>query len=145
MTSVKDIMTEEVVTSDSAATVQDVAKLMKDKGLGCIVVLTEGEPAGIVTERDLARRVIAEGLPYSTQVKAVMSKPLITVNRDASIREAARIMILNKIRRLVVTEDDKTVGIVVASDFLRQLSKKTLTEQILEALARYPPAFPYQE
>jgi len=143
MTSVKDLMTKEVITIDLHKTVVDAAALMNEKRKGCLVV-TDGEvPIGIVTERDFVRRVVAKKLPLDTAISEIMSKPLIAIDPDSSIREAARLMIKDKIRRLPVTKENKLVGIIVISDFARQLSKKTITEEILEAMARYPPVFSY--
>jgi len=67
-----------------------------------------------------------------------MSKPLITIDADAPIREAARKMISYKIRRLPVLKNDQLVGIITTSDFARHLSKKTIIEDILGAIGRYP-------
>ena len=67
-----------------------------------------------------------------------MSTPLITIEPNASLNEAARKMINNRIRRLPVMEKHKLVGIIVVSDFAKSLSKKTLTESMLEAIWRYP-------
>ena len=145
MKSVKDLMTKEVITIDLRKTVFDAAALMNEKSIGCLVV-TDGEvPIGIVTERDFVRRVVAKKLPMDTEISEIMSKPLITIDPDSSIREAARLMLKDKIRRLPVTEENKLVGIIVISDFARQLSKKTITEEILEAMSRYPPVLsPYE-
>ena len=68
-----------------------------------------------------------------------MTKTLITVAPDTSLREAARVMSGNKIRRLPVLKDNKLVGIIVASDFVRNVGKKTTTEEILDALGRNQP------
>lgn len=143
MPSVKDLMTEVVVTLDMHKTVSDAATLMTEKTKGCLVVTDGNVPVGIVTERDLVRRVMAKQLSLDVKASEIMSKPLITIDPDSSIREAARLMLKNKIRRLPVVKDKELIGIVVASDFARQLSKKTITEEILDALARYPPATPY--
>ncbi|MCJ7633611.1 CBS domain-containing protein [Candidatus Bathyarchaeota archaeon] len=95
-----------------------------------------------MTERDFVRRVIAKKLSLDAKISEIMSKPLITIDPDASIREAARVMINHKVRRLPVVKGSKLVGIIVAADFARQLSEKTITEEILEAMARYPPTLP---
>ena len=146
MSTIKDIMTKNVVTLKANNTVLDAAKLMKERSLGCIVVVDGDDPLGIVTERDFVRRVIAEALPVTTEISDVMSKPIMVIDANASVREAARIMRDNKIRRLPVVEEEKLVGIVVASDLVRHLSKKTFTEKlselILDALSRYPPDYP---
>lgn len=143
MPSVKDLMTKGIITIDTHKTVLDAAMLMSEKMIGCLVV-TDGEvPVGIVTERDFVRRVVAKNLSLDIKISEIMSKPLITIDPDSSLREAARLMLKNKIRRLPVAKENKLIGIIVASDFARQLSKKTITEEILDAMARYPPYIPY--
>ena len=100
-------------------------------------MIMEGETlAGIVTERDFVRRVVAEKLPLNTKVSEVMSKPVFTVNSDASIKDAATIMLNNKIGRLPVLEQNKLVGIIVGADIVRHLGKKTVAEQVFSALGR---------
>ena len=138
MPSVKDLMTKNVITIDLKKSVFDAAVLMSEKLIGCLVIVDGEEPVGIVTERDFVRRVVAKNLPLETTVSEIMSQPLITIDPDASLREAARLMLNNKVRRLPVVKENKLAGIIVIADFARQLSKKTITEQILEAMARYP-------
>jgi CBS domain-containing protein len=95
-------------------------------------------PKGIVTERDLVRRVMALKKPLETKVSEIMTDPLITIEDNASIRDAARKMVKYKIRRLPVTKNTVLVGILVASDFAKHVSKKTLSEELLAAIRRYP-------
>jgi CBS domain-containing protein len=138
MPSVKDIMSKNVVTIDQDKSVFEAADLMAAKGIGCLVITRQDTPVGIVTERDFVRRVIAKRGSFDAKVFGIMSKYLITVGPETSIKEASRFMSKNEIHRLPVTKDGKLVGIVVASDFVRNLGKKTNTEEILEALGRYP-------
>ena len=136
---VRDLMTKRSITIDVNKTVFDAATLMSEETVGCLIVIDGEDPIGIVTERDFVRRVITKKLSLDAKISEIMSKPLITIDPEASIREAARIMIDNKVRRLPVVRDNKLVGIIVAADFARHLSEKTITEEILEAMARYPP------
>jgi CBS domain-containing protein len=138
MPAVKDFMTTNVITIDAQKTVLEAAKLMYQQGVGDLVIIEAKTPKGIVTERDLVRRVVAQKRPLDIKVSDIMSTPLITIEEDASLREAARKMVKNQIRRLPVTKKDQLVGIIATSDFARHLSKKTLTEEILEAMSRYP-------
>lgn len=133
MPSVKDIMTKEVVTIDADHTVYQAAELMNVKGHGCVVIVEGDAPVGIVTERDFVRRIVAKKLSYDVKVGSIMTKDLIVVEPTLSLKDAARLMSKKKIRRLPVVENKKLVGIVVASDFVRNVGKKTLTEEILEA------------
>ena len=134
---VKDLMTKVVVTTSPNKRALDAARLMKDEGRGCIVIVDGGRPVGILTERDFLRKVTAEDVsPSKVYVRDVMSKPLVTIDPDASVRDAARLMLGRRIRRLPVVKDNKLVGIIVCTDFARHMSKKSITEQILGAIAR---------
>ena len=138
MPKVKDFMTKGVLTVDEEKTIFEAAELMSQKEVGDVVVLKGEIPRGIVTERDFVRRVVAKKTPLDAKISDVMSKPLITISPEASLKEAARKMVNRGIRRLPVVEQHKLVGIIVVSDFARHLSKKTLTEGILEAIWRHP-------
>jgi CBS domain-containing protein len=139
MPAVKDIMTKEVVTVESNKTVFEAAEIMAEKGLGCLVVVIKGFPVGILTERDIVRRIVAKRAALDLKVTEVMTKTLITVEPETSLKEAARVMSANKIHRLpVLSKQNKLVGIVAASDFVRNVGKKTTPEEILDALGRYP-------
>lgn len=136
MSTVKDIMTWHVVSISVDHSIFEAAQLMTSHHIGCVVVIDGEKLAGIVTERDFVRRVVAEKLPLNTKVSEVMSKPVITVNSDALIKEAASLMASNKVRRLPVLEQNKITGIIVGADIVRHLGKKTVTEQVLAALGR---------
>jgi CBS domain-containing protein len=140
MPTVKDLMTKSVIAIDANKTVIEAAALMSQNDVGDLVVMENNLPVGIVTERDFVRRVLAEGKSTSTKVSEVMSTPLRVIDQEAPIKEAARRMVSKKIRRLPVVKDNKLVGIITAADFARHLSKKTLTDDILEAMGRshYP-------
>jgi signal-transduction protein with cAMP-binding, CBS, and nucleotidyltransferase domain len=138
MPKVKDLMTKGALTIDKDKTIVDAAELMDQKGVGDIIVLDGETPRGIVTERDFVRRVIAKRRLLDTKISDVMTRPLITIGPEASLSVAARRMVNNKIRRLPVMKHHKLIGIIVVSDFAKHLSKKTLTESLLEAIWRSP-------
>lgn len=143
MPTVKDIMTKNVISIAVDNSVFEAAEFMSSNRVGCLVILDKEVPIGIVTERDIVRRVVAKKLPVYTKISEIMSKSLITIGPDASLKEAARVMSSNKIRRLPVLKQNRLVGIVVASDFVRNLGKKSVSEEILEAMGRYP-SFSFQ-
>ncbi len=132
-------MTKKVVTIESSKTVYDAAQLMAEKNLGCLIVVIKGFPVGIITEKDIVQRVVAKRASPDAKLAEVMTKTLITVEPETSIREAARVMAANKIHRLPVLKNNKLKGIVAASDFVKNAGKKTTTEEILAALGRFPP------
>jgi CBS domain-containing protein len=142
MPSVNDVMTKDVISIDTNNTVFAAAELMSENEIGCLVVVDGHMPIGIVTERDFVRRVVAKKLPLETKVSEIMSRSLITIDPEASLKEAARVMSSNKIRRLPVLKNNKLVGIIVAADFVRNVGKKSVSEEILEAMGRYG-RYPY--
>jgi len=133
-------MTTNVITIDCHRTVLEAAKLMHQQDVGDLVVMEGKEPKGIVTERDLVRRVMAQKKSLETKINEVMSSPLITIEEDSSIKDAARKMVKYKIRRLPVTKKAVLVGIIATSDFARQISKRSFSETMIAAMSRYPLA-----
>jgi CBS domain-containing protein len=140
MPTVRDFMSKNVITIDVQGTVLEAAKLMHQQDVGDLVVMEGAVAKGIVTERDLVRRVMAQKKPLEIKVSEIMSDPLITIDEESPLRDAARKMVKYKIRRLPVTRNNVLVGIIATSDFARHLSKKTFSEVMLAAMSRYPLA-----
>jgi CBS domain-containing protein len=117
---VKDVMSSPVVTLDEGATSNEVANLMDENELGCVIVTNKtGKPVGIITERDLVIRVLAQNLkPDAVKAKEIMTSPLVTIEPEATISEAARRMSRLNIRRLGVIYKGNLVGIVSSKDIL---------------------------
>lgn len=120
---VRSVMSKPVITVEAESSVREAANLMTKKGVGSIVVTREGSPVGIVTERDMVERVVAKGLEASKlRIEEILSKPLITTKSDMPIIEAIRMMQKEKIRRLLIVENKKLVGIATQRDLLRALA-----------------------
>jgi CBS domain-containing protein len=125
---VQDIMSYPVKTIDEGSTMADAAKLMGRHHVGSLIVMDKDEPAGIVTERDLMSHVYAYAKePDQVKVGAVMSKPLITIDHDSTLKEAA-IRMIRKKGRLVVMKKGAMVGVVTASALLEGLPETRETE-----------------
>ncbi len=134
---VEDVMTKNVISIDSSLTVKDAAIMMTDAKVGCLVVTKDNAPAGMLTERDLVRRVISIDKPSSTLVSEIMSTPLITAKPDYNLWELAQIMKTEKIHKIPVEKDNRLVGIITATDIVRLHSLASgseickITEQVL--------------
>ena len=117
---VKDIMSSPVVTTDEEAPTNNIAKLMNENKLGCVIVANNnGKPLGIITERDLVVRVLAKNLkPETMKAKDVMTCPLATIEPDATVNDAARMMSRLDIRRLGVIYKGDLIGLVSSKDIL---------------------------
>jgi CBS domain-containing protein len=111
------IMTASVVTADPGATALEVAQLMRDHNVGSVVVVgAEGSPVAMVTDRDLAVRILAEEAGAETAVGEHASRPLITGEPEMELEEAAALMVQHRVRRLPVVEEDRLAGIVTLDD-----------------------------
>ena len=119
---VTEVMRTNVVITDESVSVAEASKSMRKKGEGCAIVLREGKPFGIVTERDVTWKVAGKGLdPKNVKVAEIMSTPLITIDPYTDLTEAAKIMEKHKIRRLAVAEKGDLRGVVTAADIARNL------------------------
>ncbi len=121
---VKDIMTKALISVEPGTTVFQVAKMMEQGGIGAVLVKKDGTTAGIITDRDFAIKIATQKLPLETPVDKVTSYPLETINSSETVLFAAGQMSSKKIRKLVVVEDGKIVGIITSTDLVNQLAKK---------------------
>jgi CBS domain-containing protein len=118
---IRDIMTSNPSTVEPDKSVVDAARIMKQEDAGVVPVTENGRLTGMVTDRDIAIRVVADGKdPQSTPVREVASKDLVTVDPQQDLDEALRLMAKHQVRRLpVVEEDGRLVGVVAQADVAR--------------------------
>jgi CBS domain-containing protein len=113
----REIMTSGVVTADEGDEVLKVARLMRDRGVGSVVICDpEGGPAAMITDRDVAVRVAADDLALNEPAGRHASRPLIIGQPDMDLEEAAAKMVQHRVRRLPVVERGRLVGIVTLDD-----------------------------
>lgn len=118
MQKISDVMSADVQTISPDATIEEAAQEMRDGDFGLMPVGDDDQLLGVITDRDIAIRAVAEGMDPSTSVREVMSEGVIWANEDDSIEEAAQIMSDHQIRRLpIVDADQRLVGIVSLGDF----------------------------
>jgi len=127
---VKDVMTSPVITIDKDGTAQEAAQLMDKNDVGCIIVTSNDEkPVGIITERDMITRVLAKNtLPSKVKASKMMTSPLLTIDPDETLTEAARKMSKLNVRRLGVIYRGNLVGLVSSKDIL------AVTPELLETI-----------
>ena len=112
-----EIMTAGVITADEGEAVRSIAKLMRDKRVGSVVICDpEGAPAAMITDRDVAVRVAADDLDLSQPAGDHASRPLITGAPEMDLEEAAALMVQHRVRRLPVIDGGKLAGIVTLDD-----------------------------
>ena len=120
---IKDIMTKVIISVNVETTVFQVAKMMENGGIGAVLVKKNNHIVGIITDRDYATKIVSHNLPSDTPVEKIMSSPLITINFDESILDAAQRMTSKKIRKLTVTDNGKIIGLVTSTDLVAQFCK----------------------
>lgn len=117
---VEDVMVREVMTIDENATVKEAAEVMNRFEIGCLIAVRKGKAMGILTERDMLKRVVAESKDATkTKVKDVMSSPLVVVEPAMDLEEAVRLMFQMKIKKLPVVDGKRLVGLVTLTDIAR--------------------------
>ena len=120
---VKDVMVTNLITIDASASVKQAAELMDKHDIGCLIIINYGNPVGIVTERDMMRRILLHKRDSDkTEVGNIMSAPLITAQPQTDIRDAVRLMNERRIKKLPVMDAGQLVGLVSLTDIMRSLA-----------------------
>jgi CBS domain-containing protein len=131
---VRDVMSKDVKVVRVDSSVKEVVATMNKFDIGSIVVMQGGRPVGIITERDILRRIVEPCLaPETLTARQVMSSPVLTINETASVDEAAKLMAKKNVKKLPVVDKQKLVGIVTLTDIVIKVPTML---SILEELVR---------
>ncbi|UCH03953.1 MAG: CBS domain-containing protein [Candidatus Thorarchaeota archaeon] len=116
---VKDVMTKEVKVTGPDSNVKEVVAAMNKFDIGSIIVVQDNKPVGVISERDVLRRVVEPCLsPETIAARQIMTHPVITIHESASLTEAVRIMAEKRVRKIPVMKKKKLVGIITYTDIL---------------------------
>ncbi len=130
-------MTTDVPVTTLNTPVSDAARLMRATDRDSLIVFDLGRATGIVTERDIIRKVTAEARdPMRMHVADIVSSPLISIHPDKSAKDAAVLMVQNKIRHLPVVKEGRLLGMFTLQDFAKHMSKKGVKDEILESMGK---------
>ena len=133
MAKVRDIMQKNVITIESGKKTLDAAIILKEKEISFLVVVNESKPVGIVSERDIIRKIVANNKDAAvTSLEAIMSKKFKWVEPNSSIESAVQKMLNNNIRRLVVLENEKLAGVITQTDLTEFLRSRILINATIE-------------
>ena len=141
---VKDVMVKEIITVNPTTKIRDAVELMNKNQIGCLVVTRKGKPVGIMTERDVLKKIVCSCKnPEQTRVSEIMSKPLIVGRVDMDWLEAVKLMLDRNIKKLPILDDERLVGLVTLTDIARMrmlqaLEIDTLTFGILSRHKKSP-------
>jgi CBS domain-containing protein len=132
--SIRDLMTGNPCAIDADKSVGYAAKMMRDEDVGVAPIVEGDKLIGVLTDRDIATRVVAEGKdPQQTTVREVASKNVVTVDPQQELDEALRLMAQHQVRRLpVVEEDGRLVGVVAQADVAREADPERTGEVVQE-------------
>ena len=131
---IRDIMTPNPRTVTPDDTLESAARIMRDVDTGAVPVVRDGRPVGMLTDRDIVIRAVAEG-GSARSVRDVVTERLISVSPDASTREATELMSEHQIRRLPVVENDRLVGIVSLGDLAVKEAKDRRVGDTLQSIS----------
>jgi CBS domain-containing protein len=131
-----EAMTQTVVTARRDATLRSVAELMRDREVGSVVVVEGERPCAVITDRDLAIAVAANGVNPSDEVDAHASRPLVCGDAGMNVEEAAALMVQHGVRRLPIVEDGSLAGIVTLDDLAVKTGDLKLAQQMTADVAR---------
>jgi CBS domain-containing protein len=116
---VNDIMSRPIIAEDEETMVTKIAEDMEELGIGSVVITSKGKPVGIITERDIALKVLLKNRRAGeVKAKEVMSSPLVTIESEASEEEACKLAARKRLKRLPVVEDGVLTGILSIRDLL---------------------------
>lgn len=131
---VRDIMARNVKTVRTDDTALEAVSKMNKFHIGSVIVTNNGRPVGIITDRNILQRIVESRLdPAVVRAKDIMSSPLITIDADAAVEEAAQIMARRQVKKLPIVEGERVVGIISTSDIVRSSPTQL---SILEELLR---------
>ncbi|MDH5450355.1 MAG: CBS domain-containing protein [Candidatus Bathyarchaeota archaeon] len=117
---VKDIMVEEVITVNPDTKVKDAVELMNKHEIGCLVVTKKGRPVGIITERDVLKKMFCQSKnSEQVRVSEIMSAPLVVGKVDMDLGDAARLMLKQNVKKLPIVSGENLVGLVTLTDIVR--------------------------
>jgi len=134
LVSVSELMTKQVKTVRPDTSVREVVATMNRLGIGSVVVVQGDRPVGIITERDVLSRVVEACIPPETRrAREIMTSPIVAIDQNASVKEATQIMVHRKIKKLIVVDQGKLVGIITHTDIISKMPNMMST---LEALLR---------
>lgn len=142
---VEDYMNKRMITIDSKTSVKYAIKMMAERNISSVAIVdatNKSRIIGILTERDIVKLLANDVPPDAITIGSLMSFPLVTINKNSSLEDAARLMIQKKLRHLLVNnpEDGETIGIITTTDLARYLKQKVSPQELASLLleAMYP-------
>ena len=135
MGQIRDIMEKNVITIEKNKTAQDAAKIIAEKDISFLVVMNDDLPEGVLSESDFVRKIAAEDRKSSdVPISEIMSYKFRSVGPSTTIEDAVQKMLNNNIRRLLILEDDKLVGVITQTDLASHLRDQLLVDCTIKSI-----------
>ena len=135
MGQIRDIMEKNVITIENDKTAQDAAKIIAEKDISFLVVMNNGLPEGVLSESDFVRKIAAEGKKSGdVPISEIMSYKFRSVGPTTTIEDAIQKMLNNNIRRLLILENDKLVGVITQTDLASYLRDQLLVDGTIKSI-----------
>jgi len=132
---ISEVMTNQVVTAPPDATLADVGGLMRDRNVGSVVIADAGRPVAMITDRDVALAVAADGVSVDDPAVSHASRPIVCGDLGMDLEEAAALMVQNRVRRLPVMDGDGLAGIVTLHDLAVRAGDMQIARQMTADVA----------
>ena len=135
MGQIRDILEKNVITIEKNRTAQDAAKIIAEKDISFLVVMNDDLPEGVLSESDFVRKIVAEDRKSSdVPISEIMSYKFRSVGPTTTIEDAVQKMLNNNIRRLLIIEDDKLVGVITQTDLASHLRDQLLVDGTIKSI-----------
>ena len=136
MGQIRDIMEKDVITIENDKTAQDAAKIIAEKDISFLVIMNDGSPQGVLSESDFVRKVAAEDRKASEiKISEIMSYKFRSVGPTTTIEDAIQKMLNNNIRRLIIIDDEKLVGVITQTDLASYLRDQILVDGTIKSIS----------
>ena len=136
MGQIRDIMEKDVITIENDKTAQDAAKIIAEKDISFLVIMNDGSPQGVLSETDFVRKVAAEDKKASEiKISEIMSYKFRSVGPTTTIEDAIQKMLNNNIRRLIIIDDEKLVGVITQTDLASYLRDQLLVDGTIKSIS----------
>ena len=136
MGQIRDIMEKDVITIENDKTAQDAAKIIAEKDISFLVIMNDGSPQGVLSESDFVRKVAAEDKKASEiKISEIMSYKFRSVGPTTTIEDSIQKMLNNNIRRLIIIDDEKLVGVITQTDLASYLRDQLLVDGTIKSIS----------
>jgi CBS domain-containing protein len=133
---VRDVMSKHEITISKSDTIQKAASLMKQHDIGFLPVIMEGKLIGVITDRDLVIRGIADNIDVQQSIDSIFSKQIICCTPDTSVEQASKLMAEKQVHRLLITENEQLVGVLTLADLAREVEKNPVAGKALSGISQ---------